>query len=344
MRTRDFAQAALLPLSNVAVLFSLLFFWGLICLASAAGMLGIWLSIVIVPALFRYLTNLVETVGRNRRPEPPGSEFFRWMDEIWSLFPALIVVAVAWGSYAIQIAAGSTTTIVFIIVVGLIYPAMLGVLSVTHSPLQTMNPTALFHFVRRIGPAYLVAPAYLAVIVFVSTLVQPLPFLIELFIELLLVFSLHSVIGFIIAPHELFDDLRIPDPVERDRKDVDADIEKGRTDALTHAYGFISRGNRDGGFKYISERIANDPEEVAAWAWYFERMLRWENKAPALYFAQKYIHDMLQHSEEIPALKVIMRCQLLDPEFQPLAEDRPAAIAAAERCGNNELAAVLKRH
>jgi hypothetical protein len=52
---------------------------------------------------------------------------------------------------------------------------------------------------------------------------------------------------------------------------------------------------------------------------------------------------MLKHGENIPALKVIMRCRLADEEFHPFRDDLPAAIEAAQRSGNIELAAVLKR-
>jgi hypothetical protein len=62
-----------------------------------------------------------------------------------------------------------------------------------------------------------------------------------------------------------------------------------------------------------------------------------------LFFAQHYIHDMLTHGERIPALKVIMRCRLIDEQFKPLPEDMPAAVQAAENSGNIELAAVLKQ-
>jgi hypothetical protein len=72
-------------------------------------------------------------------------------------------------------------------------------------------------------------------------------------------------------------------------------------------------------------------------------MLRWEQKQHALFFAQHYIHDMLQHGEKITALKVIMRCRLIDDQFHPSREDLPAVIEAAESSGNIELAAVLKR-
>jgi len=336
-------RAALLPLTDPSVLFSLLVFWLLISLAAAAGMLGVWLAVVILPALFRYLTNLVETTGRGRNPEPPGAEFFRWIGDSWSLFPAVIVVAVAWASYELYSVAGSGPMIALIVVAGLLYPAVLGVLSITHSPLQSVNPVALWNFIGRIGQSYLIAPAYLAVVAWLSTLAQEFSFLIDVLIQMLLLFSLHSVIGGIMSPHDVFDDLSIPDPVESSREKLAEDLEGSRNATLTHAYGFISRGNREGGFKHIMDEIAQEADVATAWAWYFDRMMRWEQKQHALFFAQRYVHDLLLHGETIPAVKVILRCRLVDERFRPLADDLQAAIRAAESSGNNELAAVLQR-
>lgn len=120
------------------------------------------------------------------------------------------------------------------------------------------------------------------------------------------------------------------------------DLEKARKNVLNHAYGFISRGNRDGGFKHIFEWIEDDPDPAAAWAWFFARMSRWENQEPALFFAQHYVHDHLRHGEQVSAVKLIMRCRLVDERFRPSADDLPAAIAACESCNNPELAAILR--
>ena len=343
MKPEALLQAAIVPLTNLSVLFALMMFWLLLILVSAAGMLGIWLGIVIVPALFRYLTNLVETIGSNRTPQPPGGEFFRWVGETWSLFPFIIVIALAWASYGLHNASADSLMVLLIAVAGLLYPAMLGVLSVTHSPLQSMNPVALKHFIQRIGFPYLIAPVFLLLIIFLSTTAQNLPYKTDLLFDIFLIFSLHAVIGSIMAPHDIFEDVHIPEAAEDGADEIAAQTEKTRIAALSHAYGFVSRGNRDGGFRHIFDVIEKDPDTVAAWAWFFDRMMRWEQNEHALFFAQHYIHDMLQHGEKIPALKVIIRCRLVNEQFKPLREDMAAVIEAAESSGNIELAAVLKR-
>lgn len=138
------------------------------------------------------------------------------------------------------------------------------------------------------------------------------------------------------------------DPVPTDQADdyhrQPSDLEKKRTAVLNHAYGFVSRDNREGGFNHIFEWLGNDPEPVAAWAWFFDRMLHWENQVTAMFFAQHYLHDQLRHGEQVPAVKLIMRCRLVDESFRPLPEDLPAAIAACEAHDNDELAAILRRN
>lgn len=96
----------------------------------------------------------------------------------------------------------------------------------------------------------------------------------------------------------LIDDVSIPDALEPDEHEIAADIEKARTEVLSHAYGFVSRGNRSGGFAHVIGNIDKDPDPVAAWAWYFNRMLLWESTEHALFFAQRYIHDLLQQGRD----------------------------------------------
>jgi hypothetical protein len=72
-------------------------------------------------------------------------------------------------------------------------------------------------------------------------------------------------------------------------------------------------------------------------------MLRWEDTYPALLLAQQYLGRLLEHNDKIGAVKLMMRCRLVNKEFRPLQADLAAAIAAAEACQNNELLSILSR-
>ncbi|MEJ2297362.1 MAG: hypothetical protein P8X94_02440 [Woeseiaceae bacterium] len=160
---------------------------------------------------------------------------------------------------------------------------------------------------------------------------------------LFLLYSLAALIGTLIAPRQLVHDVYIPDRREPDAEKIAADVNAARALALTHAYGFIRRDNRGGGFEHLFAAIERDPDPAGAWAWYFDRMLGWENPLHALFFAQHYVHDALAHGEDLKALKVILRCRLVNEQFKPFADDLRAAQQAAERSHNEELAEVLKQ-
>jgi len=59
--------------------------------------------------------------------------------------------------------------------------------------------------------------------------------------------------------------------------------------------------------------------------------------------AQQYLGRLLEAGEQVGAVKLMLRCRLIDETFRPLRADLPEAIAAAEACRNAELAAVLSR-
>ena len=132
-------------------------------------------------------------------------------------------------------------------------------------------------------------------------------------------------------------------PASPDRSQFAGDLQKMRKQVLNHAYGFISRGNSDGGLHHISEWLEKDPDPASGWRWFFDRMLRWEDSQPAMLFAQRYLHDHLRHGEQVAAVKLMLRCRLVDERFRPHDDDLAAALAACEACDNNELAAILER-
>jgi hypothetical protein len=343
MNANSFLQAVFLPLTRLNVLVPLLVFCLLLLLVSAAGMFGIWLAVVVVPAVLRYQVFLLEAQAHGLEPEPPGIEFFTWTDKAWTLFPVVTVLALGWAAYASFNAAGTGAMFAVLTAGALVYPAQLGVLAITHSPLQSLNPGALVNFVRGCGPAYAIAPVYLLLVAWLMWLARDLNAFVSVFLEMFFVFSLHSVIGAIVRQAGLIDDVAIPDAMAPDEGRLQADLERNRVRALGHAYGFISRDNRQGGFAHLFGEIEKDPDTAAAWDWYLHRMFGWENQVHALFFAQDYVHDALAHGEDVRALKAVMRCRRVDDRFRPRREDVPALIEAAERTGNTELAEVLRR-
>jgi putative membrane protein insertion efficiency factor len=117
---------------------------------------------------------------------------------------------------------------------------------------------------------------------------------------------------------------------------------KNRKTVLNHAYGFISRGNRAGGLNHIYLCIVDDPNPDTAWDWFFQQTLRWEVKDAVTEYGQQYLKRLLYRDEAVKAVKLMLRCRLVNEAFRPLPEDREQALAAATQCHNDELVKILR--
>ena len=95
MTLRDYVRELAHPATSTSVLITLATFMLLVRLALAAGLLGIWLAVIVVPAFFRYLTMIAEARARGREAEPPGIEFFTLGGGLWTLFPVIPILIMA---------------------------------------------------------------------------------------------------------------------------------------------------------------------------------------------------------------------------------------------------------
>ncbi len=343
MTASEFLRAVTYPLTESAVLVPLLFFCLMFALVSWGGWLGLYLLVVLIPAVGRYQVILLEARARGARPETPDIEFFRWIGNAWTLFPVFIVIILAWSTYLVYERFGTAWAMLPVLFSSVFLPVSIAVLAITRSPLQSLNPIALYRLLEKCGDSFWIASAFLFVAALLSMQAESLPGLLPIFLQLYLSFAFFSLVGSLIHTRGLIEDIDLPPPPEESEADRLDGLDRSRTHELNHAYGFISRDNRAGGFKHLFACIAEDADPAAAWAWYFDRMLRWEAPEHALFFAQHYVRDLLEHGERIVAVKVMLRCRLVDEGWKPFGEDLPAAIDAAESSGNSELAAVLKR-
>ena len=343
MSVAEFVNALIYPLRSSVTLVALVSFYLLLQLAIAAGIFGVWLAVIIVPALFRYLVMLAEARAQNRDAEPPGIEYFSFAGNLWTLFPVLPLVAFL----ALYLAAADIGAVPAVMVAGLIaalFPAMMAVLVITHSSAQSLNPVAWFQLTTRLGVAYLYAPVMLVLIVILLMLLQSTPHWMQSLVELYAAFAFYSVVGTMLARDELLDEVAIPDVDTTSEELQQARLFERRATVLNHAYGFVSRGNSDGGLQHIFSWLESDPQPAAAWPWFFEQMLRWDTTDAALAFAQVWVGELLRNGLNIQAVKIMLRARLVNERFRPRPEDLPLAIDAAEKSGNEELLAALRQY
>lgn len=339
MAPRELAREIAYPLTDMTVLLGMAGFALLAALAQAAGILGLWLAILLVPAFFRYLVALLEARANGRPAPVAGIEMFNIADNFWTLAPLVVVALAIWGGFLLahagQDAASRTAGAAMVAVL----PASLAILAITRSPFESLNPLAWWRMVRACGADYAFAvavPALTALVVALLPL-DGMPAVVAGLCWSYPTFLLCTLTGAILHGNDVAFRIRIPDPVEAGPGEVSAGRDAERRKILNHAYGFASRGNLDGGLAHVRATLGDDPEPAEARRWYFERMLQWESKTCALIFAQEYLAWLLVQEREVEALKLLTRCFLVEPAFRPLPADRDAAVEVARRFHRDDL-------
>lgn len=341
MTLRDYLRELAYPATSASTLVALATFVLLLRLALAAGILGIWLAVIVVPAFFRYLTMIAEARARGREADTPGIEFFSLGGSLWTLFPVVPILIMAflvrWAGESFGDLPATTAALGFTALL----PAMIGVLVITHSPLQSADPRAINRFIRGCGAAYWYAPVTAVLIVLAPALAGFLPVSVQIIVEVYFVAAFFAVIGAVIRHANLFDEIDVPTATEPDVEKDLVRLQRKRSAIINHAYGFASRGNRDGALAHIYDWLADDPDPDAAWPWFLEQMLSWDDTDPGLLLAQQYLGRLLEFGNGVAAVKLMLRCRLVNERFRPLSADLPAAVEAARASGNEELAAAL---
>jgi len=336
MKAAELFRELLWPASNAATLLALLGFFVLIKLAIAAGLLGIWLLVVTIPALSRYLLYLVEARSAGDEAPTPGIELFSLVGGWWGLLPVPLAGLFAWLDWQLasrgQVEAAVAATAVLLMTA----PAITGVLAFTRSAIDALNPLLWVQFVRSAGWTYLRAPAGTLLAAILAELLtrSALPPFIGQLGWLYTVFLFFSLTGGIAAAGRNADVVAVEAPWSEPRP-------SDRRAVLNHAYGLVSRGNLDGGLRHVAGFLASSEQRAEDYRWFFEQMLGWEHRDAALFLAQDYLACLLAAGDDVSAVKLISRCLMLDPGFRPAASDRDEVSRVIERLGRDDVARLL---
>jgi hypothetical protein len=352
LKPSDFVRELLLPATSPTVFLALLMFFGLFQIAILGRSFGLAIALIlaaqllifVLPALQRTLMRLLKARSLGREPEPPTIESFSWVGDVWMLFPIVHAGVIAYlyvlGADRLGVAATSGIVAAY----ACFLPASLVLLGVTQSALESINPRAIVFLLRQCGVGYLPGPLFLvasvAVVIWLENHVGH--DVLTGSVGFYLLFASFAVFGGMVRPLQLQQHIEVSDPEHLRAEEFTAQRALVRDATLNHAYGLISRGNRSAGLEHVYAELARDPDPAGGWYWYFDRLMRWENNTAGLAFAQQYTHELLQNGDCVAAVKVMLRCQRVNPAFKPHADDLPEAVAAAEACHNDELARALQ--
>jgi hypothetical protein len=351
LKFADLARELAYPLTQPVMVLALLFFSALLMLAMRAGLYGLFLLLLLLPAYGRYLLAILEARIHGRPPQPPSVEMFGLADSLWTLFPLVPVAALVWLEYFIMGGtgtAGGTYHGWMIVLPWLIFvllmPASLTILTMTRSPIASINPLSIYRVIRRSMPTYLLIPLVMlaACAAWYGLSVAGVP---SLLIDPgggYLLFLFCSLTGAVMHSSGMHREGDIPEAAGIDQGLLEAKEMAERKTVASHAYGFISRGNRDGGLRHIRDRIDAEADVDQAWQWFFDEMLRWESSDAVLYFAQPYLSRLLRLDQDAAAIRVLTRCLHRNPRFRPLEQDRELLIQMLTTRHRKDLLAQLE--
>ncbi|MGI9220817.1 MAG: hypothetical protein ACR2QS_07260 [Woeseiaceae bacterium] len=352
MKPNEFLREILIPLTSPPVVLAMLLFFVLfqvVMLATIFGqviafVLAAQLVVFVLPAMLRYLMVVLEARAFGREPAALDIDLFPWVGNIWTLFPILHVAAVVYLFFVTQSYFGQQAAVGAALLYVFFLPASLVTLAMTHSALASLNPVTIFKLIQRRGFAYLIGPMFALLATWLVVRIDK-AFDADTLTQLAcfyFIFAAFALFGGMVRSLKPEREIDIPMPAGIDEEREQELHLVNRTAVLNHAYGIISRGNRSKGLDHILDALADDPDEDAGWAWFFDQMLRWENPEAGLAFAQLYVHELLRYGENVKAVKLMMRCRLINPAFRPLPDDIELARHAAEVCHNDELANFLR--
>jgi hypothetical protein len=339
MKATDVGRELIYPLTDTAVLLAMITFALLAELAGAARVLGLWLAIIILPAFFRYALYLLEARANGRAAPVPGIEMFNLFENFWALFPAVLLGAFIALDWYIVVNYSQMIAQLLLVLFMIIYPASIAVLGVTRSPIASLNPLAMWRMIKVCGSDYFWIPVVTIPVVFAVGWIShfELPFLVLNFTSNFAFFLLFTLTGAVLQAHDVVKEVDIDMPVEATEAEIAEDLTSKRQKVANHAYGFVSRGNREGGFAHIQQWLQNETDVAEACQWFFIEMLKWENKNPALFFAQDYLDRLLGSEMDHEALKLIARCLHENTRWRPLPQNIDEVHELATRHGRQDL-------
>ena len=154
-------KAAILPVTELSVLFSLVLFAFLVTFGMYGGIFGIFLLILLLPPIFRFQMLVLEASAKGVTPEPLDAENFSFAGSGWALFPLPLVLFIGWVAFKAAQQYGESGATLVLFIAAWLFPAILAVLAITRSPLQSINPVAIGRLLRTCGGPFWIASVYL---------------------------------------------------------------------------------------------------------------------------------------------------------------------------------------
>lgn len=313
-------------------------------LASAAGLLGIWLAVILSIAFYKFLMLILRMRALGHRLKPPEHTLFNPVDARWALsgvlwFVIVILIATALAEATHPVFGWATAGIFW-----LLYPAAISVAAINQSAAGIFNIPLQLAMIRSLGSAYAWLLFCLSVVALLATAADSLdlPQSIQTLLTAYFSVLVFSMTGGLLHEYR--------DAVDLESREVD-DLARIRNDRhhagelrkiANSAYEFESRGSKDKGVSLIRKYLAESGNTLSDFRWFFDELAGWSSLRPMQSLAPHYLSALVNSNDLKAAIEVLDRLAPLESDYLPDAQATERLAAFAETTGRVKLAAVLR--
>lgn len=315
----------------------------LIAMCLQAGLLGIWLGVLVLLSCWRYCYTVLRATaqGRKRIP-PPDVESLNFVGEwsvIWHFvfYPGLVIASAPFQPFGTVAA----------ILVAIVFPASAALMGLTSNLAHAFNPSAITHFVRTVGSDYwslvfgniaIFVGASLA-ITFVLPAFGFLSSIFGIFVVLWALFASFALVGSVLRAHRL--DFEIVGEARPREEEMLARRHADWKRDLDIAYASLRSGMLDAGYNTLHRLVDANGDSFEINYWLIENMLEWENKRFAFEVADNLMPRLLIGGREAEAFELYHRLRRRDPNYRLAPPQADALARYAESIGQTGIVAEL---
>ena len=321
----------------------------LLFLAFYAGFLGIPLGLILLSWFSKYSFVLMDRLAEGV-VEPPvlSTEMVNPLDEQRPLILLVMTIAFFYGSNAARYWVGNGGSLMLMIAVAAILPAVVAVQGATGTVVQSLNPRRVLGLIGRLRGDYLVILGFVALVwlfarwIVASSIGDALPLVVRIALLMYAWLAMFSLIGGVLYERRVdlgLDDVHTPESVD---DDDDTPDERARDREIDRIYAEWRGGAHANAWNSVLGLVGKSSDPIAELRWMYQRAAQWPDGRLADRLARELLPRLLLRRSTGEALDLVRERLRKDARFRPAGSaDLLTLVHLARTAGDRATARLL---
>jgi hypothetical protein len=323
----------------------------LLFMAFHAGFLGIPLGLILLSWFSKYSFVLMDRLAEGV-VEPPvlSTEMVNPLDEQRPLILLVLTIALFYGSNAASYWVGDRGSLVLLVAVAAIMPAVVAVQGATGTVVQSLNPRRVLGLIWRLRRDYLVILGFVALVwlfarwIVASSIGDALPLVVRIALLMYAWLAMFSLIGGVLYERRVdigLDDVNTPEGVDAGDDD-DAPDERTRDREIDRIYAEWRGGAHANAWNSVLALVGKSSDPIAELRWLYQRAAQWPDGRLADRLARELLPRLLVRRSTGEALDLVRERLRKDARFRPAGSaDLLTLVHLARTAGDRATARLL---